>query len=109
MSSLLSKSLPKVSREFALDLRNRFRPIPLKAGMDRDLIMISLGEQRVIEFILKVSSNSIVSSNVEDIKPEPIKEDTDNTVAIPVIEVLQEEKSKEVGNWFKRFTTRTAT
>ena len=118
--SLLAKSLPKVSREFALELRKMFPPITLKAGIDRDDIMISVGEQRVIEKILHISSNKVVSSKEEDIKPE-IKENTDNTVlqdkldntpAGSYIEVTQEEYNELTGKrnpWWKNFTTRTAT
>lgn len=106
--SLLAKNLPKVSREFALELKSMFPPITIAAGIDRDKLMISVGEQRVIAKVLQVSSNRVVSSKEEDIKPE-IKEDTDNTVPAVVIEQLQEEHSKQVGNLFKKFTTRTAT
>lgn len=106
--SILAKNLPKVSREFALELKRMFPPVSITPGMERDLIMISHGEQRVIQKILQISSNKIVSSKEEDIKPDN-KEDTDNTVTATAIEVSQEEHSKQVGNWFKRFTTRTAT
>jgi hypothetical protein len=100
--SLLARNLPKVSREFALELKQMFPPITLGAGIDRDKLMISIGEQRVIQKVLHVSSNRIVSSKEEDIKPDN-KEDTDNTVAI-IMESTPLKKS-----WFNNFTTRTAT
>lgn len=106
--SLLAKSLPKVSREFALELRKMFPPITLKAGIDRDDIMISVGEQRVIEKILHISSNKVVSSKEEDIKSDTIT-NTDNTTDIVIPEIVQQEESKTKASWFKNFTTRTAT
>ncbi len=106
--SLLAKSLPKVSREFALELRKMFPPITLKAGIDRDDIMISVGEQRVIEKILHISSNKVLSSKEEEIKPDT-STDTDNTTDIVIPEIVQQEESKVRTGWFKNFTTRTAT
>ena len=117
--SLLARSLPKVSREFALELKAMFPPITLGAGIDRDKLMISVGEQRVIQKVLQVSSNRIVSSKEEDIKPEII-EDTDNTVLqdkldnVPAgsyIMLTQEEHEQIIGKrnpWWKNFTTRSA-
>lgn len=105
--SLLAKNLPKVSREFALELRKMFPPITLKAGIDRDELMISVGEQRVIQKILHISSNKVVSSNSDDIKPD-VSTNTDNTTdKIP--EVEQQNESEVRTSWFKKFTTRTAT
>ena len=109
--SLLAKSLPKVSREFALELRKMFPPITLKAGIDRDDIMISVGEQRVIEKILHISSNKVVSSKEEDSKDTILNNttNTDNTTDIVIPEIVQQEESKTKASWFKNFTTRTAT
>lgn len=118
--SLLAKSLPKVSREFALELKSMFPPITVGAGIDRDKLMISVGEQRVIQKVLQVSSNRVLSSKEEDIKPE-IKENTDNTVlqdkldntpAGSYIQLTPDEYNELTGKrnpWWKNFTTRTAT
>lgn len=110
--SMLAKQLPKVSREFALDLQRMFPPVRITPNMDSDTIvklsMQSYGEQRVLEKVLQASSNRVVSSKVEDIKPEPKVENTDNTVSAIQVVQQQEEHSKQVGNWFTRFTTRTA-
>lgn len=105
--SLLAKNLPKVSREFALELKRMFPPMTVTAGFDRDKLMISVGEQRVIEKILQISSNRIVSSKVEDIKPDTTT-DNDNTTDVTIPEVIEQEESKARTSWFKHFTTRTA-
>ena len=108
--SLLAKNLPKVSREFALDLKSMFPPITLGAGIDRDKLMISVGEQRVIAKVLQVSSNRIVSSKEEDIKPESTKDDTDNTVDKSDMKITMEPVYvTPIRPWYKNFTTRTAT
>ena len=110
--SLLAKNLPKVSREFALDLKAMFPPITLGAGIDRDKLMISVGEQRVLAKVLQVSSTRIVSSKEEDIKPESTKEETDNTVAKAVEEYTEGVEKQFIAlkrdPWWN-FTTRTAT
>ena len=106
--SLLAKNLPKVSREFALELRKMFPPITLEAGIDRDKLMISVGEQRVIQKILHISSNKVLSSKTDDIKPD-VSTNTDNTTDKIIPEVQQQEESEARTSWFKRFTTRTAT
>lgn len=114
--SLLAKNLPKVSREFALELKRMFPPMTVTAGFDRDKLMISVGEQRVIEKILQVSSNRIVSSKEEQSKQENTDNSLDAKIAdTPVggyVEVTQEEYEQLTGKrnpWWKNFTTRTAT
>lgn len=103
---MLAKQLPKVSREFALDLQRRFPPIEVNPSMDRDtmcnLMMQSYGEQRVLNLILHASNNKVVSSNKDDIKPNT-SENTDNTTPI---EVVEDKESKRKGSIFRKFTTR---
>lgn len=63
--ALIKRSVPPVSREFALELKRRFRPFDVTPGFDRDELMQSVGEQRVINWILHYSSNTIVKSNID--------------------------------------------
>lgn len=44
-------SVPPVSQEFLNVLTKAFRPYEVKAGFDRDELMQSTGEQKVIEWI----------------------------------------------------------
>lgn len=72
MAKLYIKNIPSVSKEFALSLRDRFKPITLEAGIDRDKLMISIGEQNIINFIL----NNIGQVKTEPVVEEVPKEDT---------------------------------
>jgi hypothetical protein len=51
MSNFVKIAVPPVSQEFIKHLRNAFRPFDLKPGFDRDELMQSAGEQKVIEWI----------------------------------------------------------
>ena len=82
--------IPKVSKEFALELKRRFKPFEPSPGFDRDELMQSVGEQRVINWILHHSNNTVVQSSLE---VQSIKEEE----SIPQIE--------KYSIW-KRFTTR---
>lgn len=44
-------AVPPVSNEFITALCNAFRPLEVEAGFDRDKLMQSVGEQKVIEWI----------------------------------------------------------
>lgn len=65
MTNLISTKLPIVSKEFAMAIRDRFKPISIKAGINRDALMISHGEQRVVEFIM---ANITLP---DELKPKP--------------------------------------
>jgi hypothetical protein len=45
-------AIPPVSEEFVKALCAAFRPFEIKPGFDRDELMQSTGEQRVIEWII---------------------------------------------------------
>lgn len=44
-------TVPPVSKEFIDVLSKAFRPLEIKAGFDRDELMQSVGEQKVVEWI----------------------------------------------------------
>lgn len=44
-------AVPPVSAEFVRVISDAFRPFEIKAGFDRDELMQSAGEQKVIEWI----------------------------------------------------------
>ena len=52
MSSFVKIALPPVSQEFIKALKAAFRPYEVKPGFDRDELMQSTGEQKVIEWIM---------------------------------------------------------
>jgi hypothetical protein len=89
-----------------------FPPIQVNPNMNRDLmmnlVMQSYGERRVVEKILQMSNNKVVSSKVEDIIPDN-KEDTDNTIDKSDMKITMEPIYVTPSTpWWKNFTTRTA-
>lgn len=62
-SKVQATALPPVSREFALALDRHFRPIHIRPDMSRDELFQSVGERRVIDFILRNTGNRITSSD----------------------------------------------
>jgi hypothetical protein len=44
-------AIPPVSEEFITTLSKAFRPLAVEPGFDRDALMQSVGEQKVIEWI----------------------------------------------------------
>lgn len=103
---LIRKAIPNVSREFALELKRRFPPIELKVGFDRDEAMQSVGEQRVIKWILHASNNSVVQGTTDVVGTKETNTDIDLMVA-KVQEIKSPEpEAEEKVNWFKRFTNR---
>lgn len=74
--SLINKAIPQVSKEFALDLQKRFKPYDVRPGFDRDELMQSVGEQRVIKFILHHCHKSSIQSDLE-IKKDEEEEETE--------------------------------
>lgn len=90
--TLEKRIIPPVTREFALKLKEVFRPYTVEPGFDRDELMQSVGEQRVISWILHHSNNTVIKSNV----------DIDNTLEKNPIDNNNEDKS----SWITRFTNR---
>jgi len=91
--SLLSKSIPPVSLEFAKELKARFIPLDVKPGFDRDKLMESVGEQNVIRFIMFHAQNSVSKSTIDILDKEVEKKE----------EVIIEERKPTL---FEMFTSR---
>lgn len=51
-------ALPAVSQEFIKALEAAFRPFDVQPGFDRDALMQSVGEQKVIEWIKHRASST---------------------------------------------------
>ena len=100
--ALISKAIPPVSREFAEELQRRFRPYEPEPGFDRDELMVSVGEQRVIKWILHQSrgyamkstlETSTIDNTIEDIKP----------ISVDRLVTIKEERKPTL---FEMFTNR---
>lgn len=102
--ALIRSAIPPVSREFALELKRRFKAFDVKPGFDRDALMQSVGEQRVINWILYHSNNTIVKSSIE---PDTITEQnpTEAIVADTEHSVVPVEEPS-IKSWWRNFTTR---
>lgn len=81
MSNLIGKAIPKVSREFAEELKRTFRPITITPDISRDKIFISVGQQQIIDYVLRHSKNDkIISKDIH--LDRYTKLDNDNTIQI---------------------------
>lgn len=70
---IVASKMPRVSKEFALELRSRFPVLVPKPGTNLDALMFSGGEQRVVEFVLHhAQSSGIVAGGGEPINLVPI-------------------------------------
>lgn len=94
--NLIAKSIPPVSREFVKELRARFKPFDVRPGFDRDSLMQSVGEQRIINWIAHQARDSVMKSTLDT---QEVKEE-------PKVEVIVPEAVEEKSNWFKKFTSR---
>ena len=97
--SLTKRTIPAVSREFALELQKRFRPIDVRPGFDRDELMQSVGEQRVINFIL-------AHANHHERHAYTVPDNTVVDVEVEKVDTKEIVFQKETPNWFSRFTNR---
>lgn len=107
--TLYKQSIPKVSREFALDLKRRFRPMTVKPGFDRDKLMESVGEQNVVNWILHASMNTVVQSTLDISKEGKEETGTDIDLVVAKIQEIKapvEDTIEDKGSLFKRFTSR---
>lgn len=103
---LLAKHIPPVSREFALELKARFKPMAIRPGVDKDALMFNAGQLDVIRFVLETSNNSTLKSSVEIDSPGE-KNPTDVSVSDSIsIEDRNDTSSDTKKKWYHRFSTR---
>lgn len=102
--SLIAKHIPPVSLEFAKELQARFKPYDVKPGFDRDKLMESIGEQKVIKWILFHAQNSVSKSTIDILDNNIDKDKIENTEVGTIVELTPTEERKT--NWFERFTSR---
>jgi len=98
---LIAKNIPPVSRAFALELQARFKPFTPTPGFDRDELMQSVGEQKIISWILYHSNNYALKSTYETSVIDTSNIDT--TIDTVIKKDIVENPSS---NWLRRFTTR---
>lgn len=98
--SLISKAIPRVGRDFALELQRRFPPYDVRPGFDRDELMQSVGEQRIIKWILHVSNNSTIRINDTAVIADGVELKPNDVVLIK--DTIEERKP----TLFEKFTSR---
>lgn len=64
---IFTVSIPSVSHEFAAHLDKTFPKVEIKPGVDRDRLMESAGERKVVEYILRASTGTSILGNEQDI------------------------------------------
>lgn len=66
-------AIPPVSKAFAEELARHFRPIEITPETDKDKIMFSAGEQKVIQFVLANATHREMSGDPAKLKSEQKK------------------------------------
>ena len=60
---IYTTQIPPISREYAEDLSQRFRPVEIKPGVAQDAIMFSAGQRSVIQYVMDTAVKREVSGD----------------------------------------------
>lgn len=66
---LYTVDVPAVSRDFATELSRRFPVKEVKPGVTLEELQYNAGQRSVIDFIIAMSSGTLITSDVNQIRP----------------------------------------
>lgn len=68
-TKLYIAEIPAVSHEFAQRLSQVFPAKEIKPGVSHEELQYNAGERRVVDWVLRQASGSVISGDIKDLKP----------------------------------------